>query len=95
QLDVADATLDLLDVGGKWGYADKKGKMVIKPQYESANNFSEGLAAVSVKGKFGFIDKKGKLVVPAKYDEVYSFSEGMAVVAVDWIYGYIVNPLKK
>jgi hypothetical protein len=32
---------------GKWGYMDRIGKVVIKPRYQLAENFSEGLAVVS------------------------------------------------
>ncbi len=31
---------------GKWGYIDKSGKIVIKPEYDKAANFSGGLALV-------------------------------------------------
>ena len=36
-----------VSVGGKWGYIDQTGKMVIKPKYQQADPFSQGLAAVS------------------------------------------------
>jgi WG containing repeat len=38
-------------VGGRYGYIDKSGKMVIPPQYVMADNFSEGLAAVESDDK--------------------------------------------
>lgn len=31
---------------GKYGFVDKKGKIVIIPKYEDAQNFSEGLAPI-------------------------------------------------
>jgi hypothetical protein len=37
-----------IEVKGKWGYTDKTGKLVIEPQFEDADNFSEGLAPVKV-----------------------------------------------
>ena len=52
----------------------------IKPQYEEALLFSEGLAAVKKNGKWGYIDETGKVVIPFQYDQAYTFNEGKAVV---------------
>lgn len=52
----------------------------IKPQYEAAQAFSEGLAAVRQNGKWGYIDTTGKAVIPFQYDQAYAFHEGKAVV---------------
>ena len=49
-------------VGGKFGYNDKAGKIVINPQFDDAGEFSGGLAWVLVAGKQGYIDKDGKYV---------------------------------
>lgn len=47
---------------GKWGYIDKKGKMVIKPTYDFAGNF-EGNYSTVYKGNYIYvIDKSGKVV---------------------------------
>lgn len=48
---------------GAWSYINKKGKTVRKPQYDSADSFSDGLALVSKDGKNAYIDKKGKIVL--------------------------------
>ena len=52
----------------------------IAPQYENAQTFSEGLAAVQKGGKWGYIDTAGKTIVPFKYDMAQRFSEGLAIV---------------
>ncbi len=52
----------------------------IAPQYEDAQEFSEGLAAVKKDGKWGYINEQGKVVVPFQYDVAYIFNEGYAVV---------------
>ncbi len=41
---------------------DKKGKVIINPQFDFAWNFSEGLAYVGTGGKYGYIDNTGKYV---------------------------------
>jgi len=51
-----------IEKDGKWGYIDNTGRIVIKPQFDEARDFSEGLARVTIDGKFGYIDKTGKYV---------------------------------
>jgi predicted DNA-binding WGR domain protein len=65
--------------GGKWGFIDRNGKISIKPKYEDARSFSNGLAAVKINGKWGYINKKGKLVIKSNFTSGNSFSEGMAI----------------
>lgn len=73
----------------KWGYIDKKGTVVINPQFEEARYFSEGLAAVRSGGKSGFISPKGDFVINPQFDTAYSFSEGLAAVVMDHKLGFI------
>lgn len=75
----------------KFGYLDKFGKIVIPIIYESAYDFSEGLAFVQKKGKWGFIDKNGRTVIPFIYDPSSgaSFHNGIAAVKKDGKSGMI------
>jgi hypothetical protein len=68
--------------GGKWGYIDQTGKMVIEPQYVDASTFSEGLAAVGTGTQVGYIDKSGRMVIEPKFDFAQDFSEGLAAVQI-------------
>ena len=54
--------------------------VAIDPQYEDAQAFSEGLAAVQKGGKWGYIDTDGEVVIPFEYDIAFIFNEGLAVV---------------
>jgi hypothetical protein len=66
-----------------YGYIDRKGKIKIPPVYSSAENFSEGLAAVK-KGKvWGYINKKGDVVIEPKFHSVSHFSEGLANIRLE------------
>lgn len=62
--------------------------MKIVLNYDSANDFREGMASVCRDGKWGFIDTSGNEVVPCKYDCVDYFHEGMARVNIGgrWCY---------
>src|SRR5438046_8703915 len=84
--------------GGKWGYMDRTGKIVIRLQFDAASYFSEGLAGVMVDkkemgiltfGKEGYIDSKGEWVIKPQFDYAGEFSEGLAVVRVGDKQGYI------
>ncbi len=71
-----------------YGYIDHTGKVVIRPRFGEADDFSEGLAAVRTKkttvyGKgdtWGYIDKTGKYQIEAVYNEAHSFRGGVARV---------------
>ena len=62
--------------GGKWGFVDPKGSVVIEPIYREAKSFSQGLAAImSDDGLWGFINSDGKLVIPARYQDTKYFMD--------------------
>jgi hypothetical protein len=44
-------------IGGKWGFINKKGKIVINPQFDFALPFFGGLAPIEIDGRWGFISK--------------------------------------
>lgn len=95
----ADDTLFPARVGDQYGYINRKGQIVIKPQFDSAEKFSDGLALVEQGGKkiditdgistraFGkrsYIDRTGKVVIQlGKMQIAKSFSEGLAAVWMD------------
>lgn len=45
--------------GGKWGFIDAKGNLVIPARFDECRSFSEGYAAVKESGSVYFIDKQG------------------------------------
>lgn len=51
---------------GKYGYIDKKGKMVIKAKYDDAYSFSDGLAKVRHGNKVQYINQAGKVKISKK-----------------------------
>lgn len=72
--------------GDKRGYFHMRdGRLVVKPIYEHAWIFSDGLAAVEVNGRIKFIDTEGKVVIDRgfKYnvsDDGYVFHQGHCAV---------------
>ena len=73
--------LFLVCENGQFGYINQNGKMIIKPNYNRAEDFSEGLAAVYDSGGYGFIDAKGKVVIPFQFSRVLGpFQGGIAPI---------------
>ena len=80
----------VLGEGGKYGYIDKTGALVIPCIYEDVGYFNDGFAYVQMDGKWGYIDKTGALVIPCIYENIGVFSgDGLAYVQVDGKWGYI------
>lgn len=79
--------------GGKWGFIDPSGAVVIAPRFDRAGDFSEGLAAVQEGKTQGYVDAGGKLVLvpeqPPAGPVHRPFVDGRAVVRVGTAYGFI------
>ncbi len=67
-------------VDGKYGYIDRAGSVVIRPQFDSAANFADGLGRVRVAGKWGYVEPSGRLAIAARYEDARDFSEGLGAV---------------
>ena len=78
---VAIIILACSDSSNKYGYIDKTGKIVIEPQFDAAESFSDGLAAVKINNKWGYIDKNGKIIIKPQFDKVGPFIEDMAIIS--------------
>lgn len=73
--------LSIVKTKNGFGYIDTKGNVVVKPQYESAGNFEDGLALVSKnRSDFGYINRSGQYAVEPKYYMATNFSNGLAAV---------------
>ncbi len=70
----------------KMGFKSVTGQIIIPAQFDRADNFNDGMAAVGKKNEFGelkwgFVDVKGKLVIPFKYSiRPFKFSNGLSLV---------------
>jgi hypothetical protein len=64
----------------KYGFIDKQGNLIIEPLYNTAWDFSEGIAFVKKDDYYGCIDKNGTEVLPFVYKFGYKFKNGLALV---------------
>lgn len=70
--------------GHGYGYVDRTGNLAIQPRFESAEPFSEGLAAVELGGKWGYIDRTGRFVIPPRFRlEGAPFTNGLAMIQIE------------
>ena len=76
---------------GRYGYQDGRGKVVIRPTFQLAREFSaEGLAAVVDDRGWAYIDSRGKVVIrPYVFDNGPDyFSQGLARFVLDGKFGF-------
>lgn len=80
-----------VEKGGKYGYIDESGELVIPFKYDKAFPFSEnGLAfVVGENGLGGYINKFGKYVIDPIYETGSTFKYGFAAVSKNGEYKYI------
>lgn len=69
--------------GDRWGFCDSNKKVLIKPQWEKVQRFSNGLAAVEYGNKWGYIDTLGTSIIPLEYEYGIDFQNGYALVVID------------
>ena len=81
----SDDAIFAVKKGGKWGYIDGYGKVIIPLEYEEVGDFSEGLAAVRKDNKWGYINPKNEVVIPIEFTnrEVSYFKNGVAKYYTD------------
>ncbi|SFI77353.1 WG containing repeat-containing protein [Paenibacillus sp. UNC496MF] len=95
--------LFIIEQGGKYGYINASGKVIIKPQFRCAEDFSEGLAQICTgtsekNRKYGFIDATGKTVMKPIYSFVEDFHEGLAVAMLfeeNGVHTLFIDPVGK
>lgn len=87
--------------GGKVGFFDERGRIVVPAAFDFAGPFREGLAAacagcssrregehsVSEGGTWGYIDRDGRWAIPAKFEGAGEFDGGKARVRYEgaWV----------
>ncbi|MEY3416805.1 MAG: hypothetical protein RL060_916 [Bacteroidota bacterium] len=65
---------------GKHVLINTKGEHITFHQFDSIDDFHEGLALVKLNGKYGYVDTLGNLIIEPKYEEAHAFSNGLAKV---------------
>ncbi len=59
---------------GLWGFENEEGKLIIPAVFQSAGEFSSGLARVAdEEGLWGYIDTEGKVEIPLQFADCRDF----------------------
>lgn len=92
----SDSNKDLLlvRVNEKFGFINSKGEIIIKPQFDDAEHFSNGLAPVKINNKWGFINETGEIVIEPKFNSIGWVSDGMIPIRIDEKMG-VINKVGK
>ena len=75
--------------GGKWGFNDRSGKLVVAPTYDEVFSFKEDVCCVEKEELYGYINRAGEEIISPQYSLASSFSEGYACVFKHDKCGYI------
>jgi len=86
--------LAAVKVGGRFGYIDKMGEIVVEPAYRSARPFRSGLARVGTPVGPAVIDRTGTVLLKPATGLDGDFHDGMARIEVDGKYGFMNNSLQ-
>ena len=80
-----------VQMDGHWGFINRVGSFVVRPEYDDLRPFVEGRACVQRNGKWGFIDTDARQVVECRFDELGRLGGGMAPAKIDGKAGFISN----
>ncbi|WP_169513158.1 WG repeat-containing protein [Hymenobacter aerophilus] len=79
----AEARLVPFRQGRQWGYADRRGRLVLPARYDEAGPFADELAWVRVGSLYGYIDGAGNPVTPVQYTRAGNFQSNQALVELN------------
>ena len=64
----------------KWGFIDRTGAWLIKPRFDWASPYSNGLAAVESGKRCGYLNLQSDEAIPLRFKHCFPFKQGYAVV---------------
>ena len=73
----------------KWGYKTKKGIEAIKPEYDFAESFKNGVAIVMKDPFFGMINSNNEPIIPLHQESISFLNDSVVVVKRMGRYGLL------
>lgn len=81
---IVNRLVPYLAKNGKYGLADRSGRLIVAPKYDFAPRVMEdGFIYVVENKKYGLLDSKGSVLIASKYDAFSDFNEGLARVRIN------------
>lgn len=74
---------------GHTHFISRSGKTLISDAWEATDDFSEGMARVSLGHIFGYIDTSGNMAIPGPFAKAGQFKHGLAIVTPEEKVGVI------
>lgn len=68
---------------------DGSGNVVVKPKYDLAWEFREGMSPVRLDSLYGYVNEQGVEVISPRFRHAWMFSDGLSVVKTGEKFGYI------
>ncbi|NLR95004.1 WG repeat-containing protein [Flammeovirga agarivorans] len=69
-----------VQLNGKWGLINTKGKEVVSPKYQTINYFTNGISIISENGRFGAMNTSGKEIVPLTFSKLKMMSGNLEML---------------
>ncbi|OON68259.1 WG repeat-containing protein [Hymenobacter sp. CRA2] len=69
--------------GAQWGYADRRGRLVLPLRYDEAGPLVDEVAWVRIGTRYGYIDGGGNPITPVQYERAGTFRNGRATVMLN------------
>lgn len=80
------------DSQGKYGYINKMGKVVVKPNFEYAAEFHDRVGVIHVDDESdGIVNTNGKIIILSQIDILSDFYKEVAIARIKEKYGLIDN----
>ena len=84
------------------GFIDTEGNWTIRPKFQEAKSFKDGVAVVKIDDKWGLIEKSGAYIVEPEFDYItsyedgsYSFEKNNEIIYTDHNFEIISEPIKE
>lgn len=80
--------LEPVQVGGRWGYINRRGQFVLPTRYLAAGPFANGRARVVTEQGIVYINPRGETITWLDFADGHDFAQGRAAVRVgaQWCY---------
>ena len=95
-----DNVAAMVELDGKFGLVDTKGKYILETVYDEIRSFKDGTTQVKKDGKYGYLDSDGHFLTNIEFEQTVAFHKGLATVKKDGKYGvlsingsYILKPI--
>ena len=78
-------------VGGKWGYIDKSGKVIVEPQYDNAYGSCQNYAVVKKDSNYLLVNSKGEDISKGRQFSAGYINDNSLISAFDnrKLFGYV------